>query len=532
MPRQLTSLVSRFARSRSGNFAMMMGVVAVPLMLAGGLAIDAATISSEQSRLQGAMDAASLAIAREGDQVSDERATQIASDYLKANYGGAYTDLAIKRVGTRVTVDAKAKAPLAFGGLFGYQNWPVGAVASADIAYANYEVALVLDTTGSMKGGKLQSMKDAVEGLVDSMSSQVKGTNRLKFAIVPFSSFVNVGPGHGPSFEANGVQRADGASWLDLQGLADIPQVDLQKGVSRFRVANHLGRKWTGCVETRVPAGSLADTQYDINDVAPTSARPETLFVPAFAPDEPDSGFYNSYVRNDRDDLDPLDRTIENRKRKLKKYGIPYKADGTPNPAKAWTSPSTRGQGGAGPNANCNARPITPLTTDFTKVRNEVNALAAAGNTNIMEGVAWGMRVLSPQPPFTEGRDPMATGVEKIMIVLTDGSNVMGNVNNVFGSIYSSLGYLVDGRLGISSGSGAQTNTAMNAKTLAACTNAKAAGMTVYTIRLEEPDVTTGMMLKECATSEAHFFDAPSRSDLDAVFKTISDRIVRVRIAS
>ena len=33
------------------------------------------------------------------------------------------------------------------------------------------------------------------------------------------------------------------------------------------------------------------------------------------------------------------------------------------------------------------------------------------------------------------------------MVVLTDGTNVLGNTSNALGSTYSSDGYLVDGRL-------------------------------------------------------------------------------------
>jgi hypothetical protein len=149
-----------------------------------------------------------------------------------------------------------------------------------------------------------------------------------------------------------------------------------------------------------------------------------------------------------------------------------------------------------------------------------------------MEGVAWGMRVLSPHAPFSEGKDNKTVGTEKIMIVLTDGSNVFGNAPNDLGSSYSSFGYLVDGRVGTESGNASTTNALMNERTLAACANAKSAGIQVYTIRLEEPNVTTGTMLKECASSEADFFDAPSRSQLDEVFAKIKQRIVRVRIAS
>ena len=60
----------------------------------------------------------------------------------------------------------------------------------------------------------------------------------------------------------------------------------------------------------------------------------------------------------------------------------------------------------------------------------------------------------------------------------------------------------------------------------------KAKGYTLYTIRLEEPDVETGTMLKECASSPAHYFDVPTRSQLDDAFSSIRSKIVRVRLAS
>ena len=170
------------------------------------------------------------------------------------------------------------------------------------------------------------------------------------------------------------------------------------------------------------------------------------------------------------------------------------------------------------------------MTSDYAGLKAKVNALQANGTTNIMEGVAWGNRVLSPGQPFSEGSAPKA-GLEKIMIVLTDGSNVFGNTANDLGSTYSSNGYLVDGRLGITAGGASATNTLMNERTLKACDIAKAAGIEIYTIRLEEPNVATGTMLKECASAPDHYFDVPSRSQLDEAFAAIKPKIVRVRIA-
>ena len=44
-------------------------------------------------------------------------------------------------------------------------------------------------------------------------------------------------------------------------------------------------------------------------------------------------------------------------------------------------------------------QPITPLSSDYAALKEKVKALKATGTTNIMEGVAWGNRVLSPGLP-------------------------------------------------------------------------------------------------------------------------------------
>lgn len=535
--------LAALARERGGNFSIISAVLAVPLVLAVGVALDFSAISNKRSELQQAIDSAVLAIAREGKNVSQERASLIAANFLAGNFDKNTTTLKITRDGSRFSVSAETDAGLSFGALLGYQDWRVGAQASADIAYASYEIALVLDTTGSMKGGKLAAMKDAVLGLVDNMSKQVNDSDKLRFALVPFSAFVNVGPQYGPSFDKQGKQiPGTGAAWLDLAGASTFPQSELGPGASRFQIYHNLGQSWPGCVETRYAAGKA----FDVDDTTPSPGKPETLFVPAFGIDEPDSGgFANSYIKSD---AKPNDKAPGQKKKRWAKYGVKTDAAGNPllgglldavvaelvnllqgKPGN--TSIAIDSSGGKGPGMGCEVQPITPLTNDYGGLKSKVTALQAAGTTNIMEGVAWGNRVLSPGVPFSEGRERKGN-LEKIMVVLTDGSNVFGNSSNELGSGYSSNGYLVDGRLGISAGGASSTNALMNARTLKACEAAKAAGITVYTIRLEEPNVATGTMLKECASSPDHYFDVPSRSQLDGVFDRINEKIVMVRIAS
>ncbi|MBO6718344.1 MAG: VWA domain-containing protein [Rhizobiaceae bacterium] len=526
--------LKRFLTNSGGNFAITAAILSVPLVLAAGVMVDLTTISRSRAELQQAMDAAVLAVAREGDNLTNQQAEQIVRSFLKNNYQLTFANLNIMRQGTSVTIDATADTNMAFGSLFGYQDWTVAAASTADIAYASYEIALVLDTTGSMAGGKLTAMKDAVDGLIESMSAQIQNKNRLMFSLVPFATFVNVGPQYGPRFDAKGIQiPGTGAPWLDLKGNAPIPQVDLQTGISRFQVYRHLNKEWKGCVETRMRSGGK---DYDIDDTRADQSKPETLYIPAFASDEGDTGGYiNSYLEGK---VDPLGINPGQLITKLLKYGILQLPNKTIVVPGLWRkvavddSPSGYQGFDKGPDFGCGTQPITPLTNDYNALRNKVRSFEARGNTNIMEGVSWGMRVLSSGEPFGQGRRKDTVGVEKIMIVLTDGSNTMGVTDTDLGSNYSSFGYLSDGRLGPLTPSGSATNAAMNERTLAACNYAKAQGIELYTIRLEEPDVKTGTMLQQCATSADHYFDAPSRSQLDDVFKEIRERVVRLRLAS
>ena len=549
--RKITQL---FLRSTGGNFAIGAGVLAIPLIFAAGLMVDMTTVSRSQNELQQAMDAAVLAVAREGERLTQREAVEIARLYLDENYDLMFGNLTLVRNGTKVTLDATAETPTAFGGLLGYSDWTVEARSTADVAYASYEVALVLDTTGSMAGGKLTAMKEAVDGMVELMSAQIRDKERLKFSLVPFATFVNVGPEYGPKFDDQGRQIAgSGAHWLDLNGDSPVPQSELTPGVSRFQLYENMGKRWPGCVETRYHDGQ----NYDVNDTPADPTKPETLFVPAFSIDEPDTDEYvNNYIKSS---VDTRDTSIAAKKQKWAKYGV--ETDNVGNPlnggllanvlkglglslggnnrnaptvTKVAIDDSPSGYGGfrKGPDFGCGTQPITPLSSDYDEIVRKVKRLEAQGNTNIMEGVSWGMRVLTPGEPFNQGKaidDPKA---EKIMVVLTDGANRFGVDRNALGSKYSSNGYLVDERLGRLLPSNSSVTPAMNDRTLAACSYAKELGIEVYTIRLEEPDKATGTMLQQCASSPAHFFDAPSRAQLDEVFEEIGKRMVKLRLAS
>ena len=190
------------------------------------------------------------------------------------------------------------------------------------------ELALVLDNTGSMNCGttvssyctndwaspssssRIAGLKTAATSLINIlMTGTSPDPDLVKIAVVPFEGTVNTG------YSSNNVP-----SWIDWSdtGTADWTGVNLDKrntstgascttGSSCKYIghkwlfdklhAKNSNLKWEGCVEMRA-------SPYDVLDTTPTSATPDTLFVPFFWPDEPDSnndggyGFQNNYLND------------------------------------------------------------------------------------------------------------------------------------------------------------------------------------------------------------------------------------------
>lgn len=378
--------------------------------------------------------------------------------------------------------------------------------------------------------------------MITDLSRQAEKPQNLKFALVPFSTFVNVGPEFGPRIENGTVTRA-AAAWLDTLGASPLPHSDFGPNVSRFALYAHLGHVWKGCVETRPTVNGV---NHGVLDSKPDPSTPATLFVPTFAPDEPalhwnGTDYHgNDYLRDGEAGL-----RQENWDRRRLRYGITSATNHASLGAwvqamAGWVKPPQDNSpttlysnyfAPKGPNFLCETQPITPLTSDYEKVKTAVDGLVAAGNTNIFEGVAWGWRVLSSAAPFTEGA-PESQDVTKILVVLSDGTNFFGSLPSRGNSSYSSFGYLIDGRLnGLTNGAEDTLTPEMNALTRTTCTNAKQNGLEIYTILLEESNVSTNALLRDCATTPEHFMAVPNREGLQAAFNKIKHGILKMRLS-
>lgn len=173
----------------------------------------------------------------------------------------------------------------------------------------------------------------------------------------------------------------------------------------------------------------------------------------------------------------------------------PYDIDDTPV-----TTSSTQY-----PGAICSGSSLTtiqPLTDDFTALNAKINAMSPAGYTNITIGLAWGLSLLSNQEPFTEGEPYGTENLTKYIVLITDGDNTSNRWTNNTSSI--------------------------DARTQIACQSVKDAGVTLYTIRLQEGNET---LLSQCASSTDTYFDVDDVNDLVPTFQAIGEQISQLRVA-
>lgn len=496
-------MLKRFARDTAGVTAMLFGLTLIPMLGFVGGAIDFANAYQIRTKLQNAVDAATLAAGREIDLgASEGEATTVANRVLQSNLGDNFP------AGARVNFSFSGKTVTAIGamnvdtyilGVVGVDVFPVDVTSTVDISGGTIELALVLDNSGSMRGSKLRDLKQAARNLSQTLFQADRTSDGVKIAVVPFAAAVNVGNGN-----AN-------APWMDTAGQSSIHFENFTPNITRFQAYDMLrNTRWAGCVEVR-------PSPHDTTDSPPSGG--DALFVPTFAPDEPDGNwsYNNSYIDDDGGSCGrpPRGETDLQAQEKTCKYN------------RAWPS-----AGRPGPNYMCDPRALQPLTQTQGQVISSIDNMQADGMTNILEGVMWGWRVLSPGEPFTEGRDYSVTDNRKYMIVMTDGANTHTGRNNQNMSRYSAFGYSKNGRLRAATSSTSRLVDTMNTKTLEGCNNAKASNITIFTIAFDVNDQDTVDMLRSCASGNERAFSISNGSALIAVFEAIANELNRLRITS
>lgn len=527
-PRQRAAgFAKRFARDEGGVMIVLFAIAFSVMAVAAAIAIDYARVSLEHAEMQRALDAAALAAAhRLGMPDQEESGPAAAHAFFKANVQAksrlVIEDVKLDAAAGEVRLTSGGIIPTTLMSIFGIKQVEIGAGTRVVRGDGTIEVALVLDNSGSMAGGPIAELKAAARNLVDVVFSGASGNDKVRIGIVPFAGSVNVGA----------HRRSEG--WIDTDGVSPVHHENFAEQRSRFTLFDQLGTSWRGCVEAR-PA------PHDVTDTPPSASDPATLFVPMFAPDEPDSGNAGgaSYPNNYLSDFGgscpaPEQVCIEYNKRKDRcdRYG-PAPIPASQAQARMCKYEGVAPPSGLGPNYGCTTSPLLELTEHKDDVKSAIDAMGANGSTNIGEGMMWGWRVLSPGAPFAQGRPWSDPQNQKVVVLMTDGENTYTRYSsNHNWTWYGAFGYAAKGRLG-GTNSASALLAQMNAKTRAACANAKAAGVIVYTVAFRlESNPETRALLAQCASDGSKAFTASSGDALYNAFQAIGREIAQLRVAS
>jgi Flp pilus assembly protein TadG len=566
----------RFFRDKRGGVAVIFALAFTPVAFLSLVMIDFSRASTARSNLQETLDASTLIAARSSAITANDIQTvggnaftsQVATNLgIKVN-----TDTFVSGADNTIVGDATASVQTLVAGLFLGGSIPISAHSEVVRSMNKLEIAMVLDTTGSMAGSKISNLKSAADDFIDTMqtaSAQSSVPNAVKISIVPFSNTVKISaPVSMSGYSVTGFTSPNLPTWMDGRAQGTPYNYDIFTTVSsaqkdridRFKMLKQMGSTWDGCVENRV-------APYDVTDDPPTAtastvasggtgnslaaADAASMFTPYFWPDEPDmtskgKSFYknNSYGSSQNDYLvDGYASNLAKNTSFLVPQGDPAKYTKSP---KSGTAPTGYA---LGPNSGCTMQQLLPLGTDFAAMKSTVSGLVAGGETNIPIGLAWGWHSISPNLPLGGGTNGPAayntTNLTKVVVLMTDGDNTEDPANDANGSLYHGYGYVWQNKLGLGGTTGSvatiqanaiATSSATRTAALAArmtllCNNMKKKGVVIYTVGVGVSS-DSQKLLQACATTTSQYYSvSASGSNMAAAFSAIAGSIQNLRIS-
>ncbi len=555
---------AEFLSNKDGNAIMIFGLSLLPVMLMLGATLDYTRFTMMRAALQQAVDSAALMVASKMTSTTTNAGAKLQSQVILNSMPrmayASVTSTTLSDDKQTFCINAEINVANTFMQLAHITSLTPKVTSCANLAggvdpNTTYEIALVLDNSGSMSssaGGKskMQALRDAAKSFVDTMYS--KSTN-VKMSVTPFAAAVKAVD---PDIAANRT-----ASWVDTQGNnsqhwlvfgngSTVPataktNANGQGFTNRFDIFAKLKAlksswDWEGCFEGPKYPLNVQDTAVNAGDA-------ETLFVPFLAPDEPNDSDYNNHYLTDSGGACSGSVSGDwNKLARACKYKTPSK-DGS----------------GAGPNSSCptaSSQTLLQLTSTQSTITTTITQLQEGGYTNLHEGFMWGWRTISPIGPFATGASYASATNRKVMVFMTDGfNNWRSKTNTATGSTYQALGYysyngtkndrFPDGSNGdhvnyqnalkVANNTGTdyhdKSRDMQDELTLEACTNAKAAGVEIFTIGFSTPtdkiDEQGLALMKACATNADHYFKAEDSNQLDAAFSAIGIGLGKLRLS-
>jgi Flp pilus assembly protein TadG len=183
----------RYARDERGQIVILFGAGLVAFLLFVGTAMDYSRSSRAQTDLQTAADAVVLSVASAAQEdTPDDTLKEIAHDRMATMLPGyEFTITDLVTTSGSLTLTAEGSIPAGLTTIIGYEDLNQGITSTATWGTGKLEVALVLDSTGSMaQYDRMVELKKAAKAMLDELQSSEEGL--VKIGIVPFDVNVRV----------------------------------------------------------------------------------------------------------------------------------------------------------------------------------------------------------------------------------------------------------------------------------------------------------------------------------------------------
>jgi len=205
----------RFGRSEDGSVVVFAMVLAVLMVMMGGLAVDLMKYEQTRTTLQNTLDRSTLAATSLTQDLDPEF---VVRDYFNKAGLQDYLRSVVVNEGLNfreVTADAVANSKPAFLQMIGIEDFDAAARSGAEQRITDVEIALVLDVSGSMAGAKLTNLKNSAREFVQTVLSSDE-ENRISIAIVPYNAQVNLGPALRGKYQATYQHGLSGVDCLEV----------------------------------------------------------------------------------------------------------------------------------------------------------------------------------------------------------------------------------------------------------------------------------------------------------------------------
>lgn len=464
----LLKMKNRFSSpsSEEGAVLALFAVILFPLVLLICMAVEFSRQAYLNTQLAYACDAAAIA----GARYSLEDLQTNASKFFYANYSAtkngnvnAAPTISLSSDNKYVTVSTVATMPTMLG-----FNLRVSGYSQVFREIYNVEVAMVLDTTGSMaENNKFAGLKSASKALINAIYGSNITIPQTAISIIPYAVNVNIGTSY--------------TSWLSSNPTSTFPS----------KVP------WEGCVAA-----------IDTNNVMDTDAPPSTsrkwpfYYVPSTLNQYSGIGD-NDWKQNSNGTI-----TIVNSL---------YSGDDI-GPNKFCSQPIL-------PLTN-------NRDTLLAKIDSLAMVMGGGTFSNLGLVWGWNTISPKWSGKWTTSSiqaQPYSSNTEKTVIIVTDGENQWYDTPYVSpNSDPTAYGRITEGKLGTTSLS--QARTKIDARVSDLCTKMKTEDIQIFTVTFRVSDLQAQTLFRNCATKPEWALQADNNQELADRFLFIASQIRKITI--